>query len=258
MDKHIVLIHGAWQGSWSFDLIRPLLIERGWQVHALDLPGNGHHPDPTVEVSLRSYSQYVADYIHDLGEKVFLLGHSGGGITISQVAEMIPDRIHALIYLVGMMLPNGMTFLELKQLCEARFPGQSFDGISPYLKFSEAGQISEVTEEGVIKIFLQDYPVLEAARLARNFTVQTETGRDLRLRLSPEHYGRVPRTYIEALQDQSLNIKMQRLMQELSPGAEIYTVDTGHVPQVIAPGQVVEMIERTEQKYHSKRVSFVT
>jgi pimeloyl-ACP methyl ester carboxylesterase len=57
MDKHIVLIHGAWQGSWSFDLIKPMLIERGWQVHALDLPGNGHHPDATIEVSYSCFGR---------------------------------------------------------------------------------------------------------------------------------------------------------------------------------------------------------
>ena len=41
MAKHIVLVHGAWQGSWSFDLIKPLLAQTGWQVHAVDLPDNG-------------------------------------------------------------------------------------------------------------------------------------------------------------------------------------------------------------------------
>jgi pimeloyl-ACP methyl ester carboxylesterase len=41
------------------------------------------------------------------------VGHSGGGLTASQVAELVPERVAALVYLVGMMLPSGMTFADL-------------------------------------------------------------------------------------------------------------------------------------------------
>lgn len=118
MAKHIVLVHGAWQGSWSFDLIKPLLQQKGWTVHAVDLPDNGWNSDTQIKASQQSYCDYVVQMVHNIGEPVVLLGHSGGGLTISAVAEQIPELISHLIYLVGMMLPSNMSFLDFKKLCE--------------------------------------------------------------------------------------------------------------------------------------------
>ena len=36
-----ILIHGAWHGGWSFDLVQPILEAQGHKVIAPDLPGMG-------------------------------------------------------------------------------------------------------------------------------------------------------------------------------------------------------------------------
>lgn len=40
--------------------------------------------------------------------KVVLVGHSWGGLTISHVAEAIPEKIQSLVYLTAFFLPDGM------------------------------------------------------------------------------------------------------------------------------------------------------
>jgi pimeloyl-ACP methyl ester carboxylesterase len=47
--------------------------------------------------------------------KVILVGHSAGGMTISAVAEQIPDLLLAIVYLAGFMAPNGMSLLAMLQ-----------------------------------------------------------------------------------------------------------------------------------------------
>jgi pimeloyl-ACP methyl ester carboxylesterase len=40
---------------------------------------------------------------------VVLVGHSLGGLTVSAVAEAIPERVSAVVYLTAFLLPSGMT-----------------------------------------------------------------------------------------------------------------------------------------------------
>lgn len=277
MAKHIVLVHGAWQGSWSFALLTPYLEQLGWLVHALDLPENGCFVAPDLEqistsnrqqpyqiqselrqqhhysADLQGYSTYICDYIEKLGESVVLLGHSGGGISISQVAEMIPEKIECLIYLVGMLLPSGSTFLEFIQRCEKAFPQMSFQGIAPYLSYEHGKSV--VSAEGAQKIFLQDCASELAQHLIAQLNPQPETGRDLRPQLTAQCFARVKKIYVEALKDQSLDIRMQRLMYQLQPVDAVITMDTGHVPQAIQPELLAQHLNDQLQKIEMERKS---
>ncbi|MCU4414699.1 alpha/beta fold hydrolase [Acinetobacter sp. WU_MDCI_Axc73] len=244
MAKHIVLVHGAWQGSWSFDLIKPLFEQTGWQVHAVDLPDNGWNSDTQLTANQDNYCDFVVRMIQKIGEPVVLLGHSGGGLTISAVAEQIPDLISHLVYLVGMMLPSDMSFLDFKRLCEQHFPDEDFAGISPYLTFTEDGY-SIVSPEGAKKIFLQDCEPVLTEHLIDQLRPQPETGLDLKPTLTSARFGTVPRIYVEALYDQSLSINMQRLMQQLQPDhLQVISMQTGHVPQAVQPKLLVEKLNQ--------------
>jgi len=59
---------------------------------------------------------------------------------------------------------------------------------------------------------------------------------------SPERFGRLPRLYVEAKKDRSVVLPVQRRMQQLVPGAEVVSLDTGHVPQVAAPEAVASAL----------------
>lgn len=242
MSQHIVLIHGAWQGSWAFSAWRPLLQASGWTVHSVELPGNGWGDTAQAAANLDNYSQHVAAVIEAIAEPVVLLGHSGGGITASQVAEMIPQRISALVYLAGMMLPNAMTFVELVQLCAKERPELDFAGISSYLTYNAQDNTSSVPVAAALQVFVHDCPPDAAATAASLLRAQPESGREITPQLSAERYGRVPRIYIEATRDRSIDIYLQRRMQQLSPGARLISLDCGHVPQLAQPQALTDAL----------------
>ena len=110
-----LLIHGAWQGAWAFDAWRPLLHARGWRTVAIDLPGNGAGPCAEAPASLAAYVACAARAAEAAGGggPLVVVGHSGGGITATQLAEAMPERIAAVVHLAGIMLPSGVTFAEL-------------------------------------------------------------------------------------------------------------------------------------------------
>lgn len=240
-NKHLVLIHGAWQGSWSWDAWRPELLRQGWQVHAVDLPGNGcdpHDRTAPAEVSLHLYVEHVVRLLRTLDGPAVVLGHSGGGITASQVAEAAPECVAALVYLAGMMLPAGCTYAGLIARYQEQHPDFDPRGVGPHLQWSADGLLSTVPAAAAHQIFLQDCAPEAAMQAVAKLQPQPEGGRAMAPSLSAERFGSVPRIYVEALQDQSLHLPLQRLMQELTPGAQRLAIDCGHVPQLVQPQQL--------------------
>jgi pimeloyl-ACP methyl ester carboxylesterase len=237
-----VLIHGAWQGSWAFEAWLPALREHGFRAHAVDLPGNGWPPAPQAPASLEAYTAHVVNVLRSLDEPAVLVGHSGGGITASQVAEMTPERVAALVYLAGIMLPSGVGFDRIIELCEQDAPGTRFDGIAPYLDRSADGSGTRVRIEGALRCFVQDCEPVAALRAAGLLREQQDSGRRMKPLLSSSRYGSVPRIYVECTEDRSLLLPLQRKMQALTPGAVCLRMDCGHVPQLAQPATLAERL----------------
>jgi pimeloyl-ACP methyl ester carboxylesterase len=240
--RHAVLVHGAWQGSWAFSAWRPLLEARGWHVHAVDLPGNGWPPLAEAPASLEAYTDHVAGIVRAIDAPVILVGHSGGGITVSQVAEAIPDRLAGLVYLAGMMLPSGVSYGNLLRSMKQDVPDADLDGILPWLTWNADRTRSAVRVEGALIHFLQDCDPVAARQAASMLRPQQESGRLMANRLSADRFGRVPRIYVECRDDRSLTLAIQRRMQQLSPGARCLPLECGHVPQLAQPQALTDLL----------------
>lgn len=238
--RRMILIHGAWQGAWAWDFWIPELARHGWQAQAVNLPGNGCDPadrTPPGEVSLQRCVDRVLDLMAEGDEPVVVVGHSGGGLTATAVAEAAPERVAALVYLAGMMLPSGMSYAELVRDCQALDPATDFSGIGSHLRETPDGGGSYVLPEAACDIFLQDCEPGLARQLAAKLRVQPHGGRDMTPVWTAARFGRVPRVYVEARQDRSLRLPVQRRMQALVPGAHLISLDCGHVPQVVAAAE---------------------
>ncbi len=107
-----VLVHGAWHGGWYWHKVVPLLEKEGHKVEAPDLPGHGKDKTPISEITLEAYAQSICKVLDAQSEPVILVGHSMGGIVITQVAEYRPERIKMLVYLTAFLQPSG-EFLDV-------------------------------------------------------------------------------------------------------------------------------------------------
>lgn len=237
----LLLIHGAWQGAWVWDAFQQEMQQRGWPTHAVDLPGNGHDDTPPDQVNLDRYVQCLTDWIDAHEGPVVLVGHSGGGVVASQTAEARPDRVQAIVYLAGMMLPSGVGFGEVVQAVLPLHPAAA--GIGPYLQWSPSRDMSWVPPEAAQDIFLHDCPPDVAEPASRRLVPQPEPGRALVASLTSERWGRIPRVYVEALYDRSVILPVQRHMQALCPGATRLSMATGHAPHVAAPASLAQLLD---------------
>ena len=90
----------------------PLLEEAGHEVEAPDLPGLGEDRTPIPKVSLQSSADRISQVLDARPEPVVLVGHSSGGIIISQAAQQRLDKVKLLVYLAAILLqPTGYFLL---------------------------------------------------------------------------------------------------------------------------------------------------
>ncbi|MDQ6779017.1 MAG: alpha/beta hydrolase [Actinomycetota bacterium] len=91
----LVLLHGLLDSSEGWNHLAELSCER----IAFDLPGFGHS-DPPVRGSLAGYARDIAAGLELLGVRRFnLVGHSLGRGIATALAEMMPDRVGAVVLL---------------------------------------------------------------------------------------------------------------------------------------------------------------
>ena len=106
-----VLVHGAFAGAWTWDRVVPLLEADGSTVLTLDLPSHGDDATPIAEATLDGYTAKVVELIDSADEPVVLVGHSMGGLVVSQAAEARPDKIERLVYLAAFLTEDGASLL---------------------------------------------------------------------------------------------------------------------------------------------------
>ena len=240
--RDILLIHGAWQGSWAWSALIPHLEAKGYFCHPVDMPGNGHNPTKPKDVSMEMYMAYLRGVLEGIGKPVVVIGHSSGGIISSQLAELEPKRVFGIVYIAGMMLPSGMKFAELVDKYSKNNPAML--GIIPYLEWSEDRETSTVNRVAAQKIFYQDCSKVKANAAADLLKPHPQRGRNICAKVTKKKFWRVPRAYIEATKDLSIPHKLQRHMQDLVPGARRYVIETGHAPQLAKPKALAVIIDK--------------
>lgn len=117
MPSTFVLVHGAWHGGWGWVRLAELLRRQGHVVFAPTLTGQGertHHISPAVNATM-----HIADIVnlirYERLSDIVLVGHSYGGSVISGVAEIVPDKIAALVFLDAFIPDNGDAVVDMVQ-----------------------------------------------------------------------------------------------------------------------------------------------
>lgn len=94
----IVLVHGAWHGSWCWADVKSALEAGGLETVAVDLPGHDVPGSPQRKWNtLSSYVDHVHSVIDAIDGDVVLVGHSMGGLVAQRVLETRPVASAVLV-----------------------------------------------------------------------------------------------------------------------------------------------------------------
>ena len=227
-----VLIHGAGHGGWCWDKVVPLLRAAGHNVEAPDLPGHGEDKTPISRVTLQAYTDRVCRVLDAQPEPVVLVGHSMGGIVITQAAESRPEKVGTLVYLTAVLAPSGVSILQTLEGDGATLE----DAMARRTMILSADRSYVTFEEGTLAgRFYNDCSEADVARARPLLVPQALAPLQTPIRTTEKNFGRIPRVYIECLLDKAVPPEMQKGMYTALPCRKVISMHTGHSPFFSAP-----------------------
>lgn len=231
---HFVLVHGAWHGGWCWHKLVRELEAAGHVVVAPDLPSHGEDPTPPQGVNVGHYSDFVCEIVDSLPDEVILVGHSLGGLTITQVAELRPDRLRSLVYLAALVptpgsSPAGRRALTTQTLLDA-------------IRLADDGSVSLVDPDSIREIFYADCSDEDIAFARERLRGEPASVAGGAVEVTDGKWGRVARDYIVCLQDQAIPASAQQALAEEAGCRKVYELDTSHSPFFSAPTALAEML----------------
>jgi len=205
-------------------------VSQGHHVAAPDLPGMGADSMGAPGITLESWGRFAADLLGRQPTKSILVGHSLGGMVISQAAEYAPAQITALVYLTALLPRNGLSALEITR-------GEDVPdmGARMALRPTADGESIIAAPEDARAYLYGETPAEWAERAVSRLVPQPLAPLQNTAALTETNFGSVPRVYIECLRDRILPVLLQRTMHAASPCAAVLSIDTDHSPFYAAP-----------------------
>jgi pimeloyl-ACP methyl ester carboxylesterase len=271
-----VFVHGAWHDAATWRLVTPVLEARGNVVRTLDLPGAGRNAraprsygrrpldlaafaierSPNAGVSQQDRTRAVVALIDEVarnqGGPVVLVGHSLGGLTVSAVAEAIPERVSAVVYLTAFLLPPGMTahtMIEHPTMAASLVPSLFLadPGLVQAMRIDPRSDRPHYVQQTKFALYgdLNDAD-LQSAR--SHLHCDEPLGVMLNpARVTPVRFGRVHRHFIRCLNDKAIPIAAQDFMigaiDERTYGpTHTHTLATSHSPFYTQPSALADIL----------------
>jgi pimeloyl-ACP methyl ester carboxylesterase len=217
----IILVHGGMHTAACWALVEPLL---DLPVRAVDLPGRGSRPAELSEVTLDDCVAAVLDEADAAGFAEFaLVGHSLGGVTITETAYRYRERIANLVYVGAIVPPQGSSAAFV-------MVGGDVSATDPFV----------VSEEFAKPAFGNDLSEEQWATHAASLVPDAPGIMNGVISGMP---AGIPTTYINMTDDVPVPPTLaEQMAANLGPQVERRTLQAGHTVMVSQPGALADLI----------------
>ncbi|WBB55607.1 alpha/beta hydrolase [Verrucosispora sp. WMMD573] len=222
----IVLVHGAFAESASWNGV----IERLGAAYDVVAVANPLR-------SVAGDAAYVRDVMRGIGGPVILVGHSYGGMVITQAAAD-ETSVRALVYVNAFAPETGESALSLS----GKFPGSTLADTLVQYPVSTGGNEVSIGQDAYHAQFAADVPPDLAALMAR--TQRPITEQALGDGLSGAAAWRsLPSWFVFGDADRNIPVAAHRFMAERAePRGQREIVGGSHAMAVAQPGEIAETI----------------
>jgi len=233
--KTFVLVHGSWQAAYVWDSVKAQLERSGATVITVELPAHGTDTTSPLAVSMTAYRDKVIQAMSGHNGKVILVGHSMGGVVVSEVAEKIPAQVEKLIYIGAFVPANGQSLLYLSSLDKQSHLGAS---IVP----ADGGLTLDILHDSIVPVFCQDAPASTQQLVLSKFRPEPAIPFGDTVKLSDTNWGKVDKYYIHTTQDNAIGIDLQNRMVATAHITKVYSLNTSHCPFLSRPDDVTSLL----------------
>ena len=228
MKPTIVLVHGAFAESSSWDAVIDPLLGAGHPVIAAANPLRGPATDAAS----------VADIVRTIDGPVLLVAHSYGGAVISNVPADAGE-ITGLVYVNGFAPDPGESCFQLAGM----FPGSTLgeDTLRPVPR-SDGTTDLYIIQDRYPELFGADVPVPQAARMAATQRPATQEGL---FAPSGERslWRELPSWFVIGEEDRIIPAELQRFMAERAGAQRALEIPgASHAVAVSQPEATAELI----------------
>ncbi len=225
----VVLVHGAFAESSSWNGVIDRLLAAGTPVVAAANPLRGVAVD----------SGYVAGLLASIDGPVVLVGHSYGGIVISNAAADAANA-SALVYVAGYAPEAGESAADLS----GRFPGGTLGPtLAPPVALPDGGEDLYIMPDKFHAQFAADVPADEAARMRA--TQRPVTAAGLTDASPAAAWQRIPSWFVYGELDKNIPAAAHAFMAERAGSrATVMVPGASHVVMVSHPDVVADAIRQ--------------
>ncbi|MFG2902751.1 alpha/beta hydrolase [Streptomyces zaomyceticus] len=274
-----VCVHGGSSNARAWGPLQNELALLGHRSHAVDLPGHGDladvpaayyrqpqditalaaAPSPVRGVTLRDNVRHVVDTLRRLAASgpIVLVGNSLGGLTITAVANAVPELLDRVVYLSALCLGDPVMLTEAWNVVDDNLLDAAVARIA----------VPDVRDPGVVRLNWRAahsdpevFAALKAAVMAdstdHRFRLlldsldpdETYAAMEPGALIRADTWGRVPHTYVRLSEDRSLTPAVQdhmiRTADALTPHHpfDVHTLAASHVGYFSRPRLFAELL----------------
>ncbi len=231
-----IIVHGAFQNAASWSTVADDLRAKGNTVIAVDLPGRDAEGDAAKAITLKQYIDTVGKVVGEQAGPVVLVAHSFGGITISGVAEAMPEKVKKLVYVAAYVPASGESMEKLAQGDKDNgFTEKSFVLAPDY-------SYASILEEDRARLFANDGSPDQQKAVSASMIREPLGPIATPIEVSAEKFGAVAKAYVRTTMDATVSPAIQKMMIERASIKNVADIETGHSPQSTQPVKLAETI----------------
>jgi len=234
-----VLVHGAFENHSIWDSVAAGLRAAGQEVVTVDLPGHAEGDDAADTPTLDRYRDDLESRISGLKTPVILVGHSFGGITISNLAQQHPEQVRTLVYIAALLPKDGDSAMSLSHADKSNGIVQGSLVLSADHRW---GRMLPSNPAGQLALFCSDCNEAQAQRFKDSLIPEPIEPLRTPVHLTDERYGRVDKVYLATDADRVISPSAQRAMLAATPVRKVEHLQSAHSPFISQSDAVVQAL----------------
>jgi pimeloyl-ACP methyl ester carboxylesterase len=220
--KDVLLVHGAWHGSWCWERLAPELTAEGWTVSTIDLPSASAHGDN--DAGMYDDAHAIRARLGGIDGRVVVLAHSYGGLPATEAAAGA-GNVSQLIYLSAFQAEKGESLAGVVQAVGGRLPAAHNGKMPPPDDEPAERFYGGVGQEDTDRALARLVP---------------QTTRSFAEHVTSAAWKTIPSAYLLCEQDQAIPAAMQESMA--TRATTVHRLRSSHSPFLSMPVALARLI----------------